>query len=156
MIGLVFEVPGATRTQYADVMALLGGMEHEVPGRLCHFAGPTDDGWLVVGIWTPKERFEEFLAEELIPAARKVGFFASLPRNFAIDHVAVSDRMNIAVGNPTTEHSRFGNAEPAGRKGCNRPTPAGAPGGRSSRGQRPSWSPYLSSPSLTWPVDRPY
>src|SRR5918999_4121877 len=77
MIGVVIDVPGAG-AQHAGVMQLVGGTNREVLGRLCHWAGPTDGGWLVVDIWASEEQCEAFLAEELFPAARRCGFWTLL------------------------------------------------------------------------------
>ncbi|HLF39925.1 MAG TPA: hypothetical protein VI854_00485 [Acidimicrobiia bacterium] len=75
----IFEVPGAGAEEYDEVMAELGD---EAPGRLYHAAGPAEEGWMVVDVWESNEAFEAFLAERLLPVARKVGFFASLPQSF--------------------------------------------------------------------------
>ncbi|MGH8992483.1 MAG: hypothetical protein ACRDZ7_13335 [Acidimicrobiia bacterium] len=76
----IFEVPGAGREQYDAVMARLG--PDNPAGRIYHVAGPTEDGWMVVDVWESNEAFEQFLAEDLIPAARASDFFASLPLTF--------------------------------------------------------------------------
>lgn len=75
----IFEVPGAGQEQYDAVMARLGASP---AGRIYHVAGPIEDGWMVVDVWESTEAFEKFLAEDLIPAARATGFFASLPVTF--------------------------------------------------------------------------
>jgi hypothetical protein len=83
---IVFEVPGATAAQYDEVMKRLderGG----ATSRLYHVAGASDDGWMVVDVWETKEAFEAFLSEHLIPVARQVGFFASLPRSFSVHNI---------------------------------------------------------------------
>jgi hypothetical protein len=76
----IFEVPGASQKEYDEVMDRLGP---SAPGRLYHVAGPTEEGWMVVDVWETQEAFEEFLAERLLPIARQVGFFASLPQSFS-------------------------------------------------------------------------
>jgi hypothetical protein len=80
-VTFIFEVPGATHKEYDEVMEKLGPSP---PGRLFHVAGPTEEGWMVVDVWETQEAFEEFLAERLLPIARQVGFFASLPQSFSV------------------------------------------------------------------------
>jgi hypothetical protein len=85
-VAYVFEVPEAGREEYDAVMEKLadrGG----APGRLYHIAGPYEEGWMVVDVWETQEAFEQFLTENLIPVARQVGFFASLPRTFTVYNV---------------------------------------------------------------------
>ena len=77
----IFDVPGAGQEEYDAVMEKLGP---SAPGRLYHVAGPVEEGWKVVDVWETQEAFEEFLAERLLPIARQVGFFASLPESFPV------------------------------------------------------------------------
>jgi hypothetical protein len=83
-VAFIFEVPGAGQEQYDAVMEKLGP---SVPGRLYHAAGPYEEGWMVIDIWESQEAFEAFLAEKLLPVARRVGFFASLPQSFTVYNV---------------------------------------------------------------------
>ena len=83
-IGVIFEVPGANAGQYEEVMAELDRRTGEPPGRLCHVAGPSDGAWVVVDVWESRDAFEAFLTEHLVPVARHVGFFASLPMSFRV------------------------------------------------------------------------
>lgn len=83
-VTFIFEVPGAGHEQYDAVMERLGDSP---PGRIYHVAGPSEDGWMVVDVWESTEDFEKFLAEELIPAARATGFFASLPQTFPVYNI---------------------------------------------------------------------
>ena len=82
----IFEVPGAGAEEYDAVMAALG---KGATGRLYHAAGPTEEGWMVVDVWESNEAFEAFLAEKLLPVARRVGFFASLPQSFTVHNIIV-------------------------------------------------------------------
>lgn len=86
-IAYVFEVPGAGVEEYEAVMEGLGNRGRSVPGRLYHAAGPTEEGWMVIDVWESEEAFEAFLAEKLLPVARRVGFFASLPQSFTVHNV---------------------------------------------------------------------
>jgi hypothetical protein len=83
-VAFIFEVPGAGQNEYDEVMEKLG---RSVPGRLYHAAGPYEEGWMVIDIWESQEAFEAFLAEKLLPVARQVGFFASLPQSFTVYNV---------------------------------------------------------------------
>ncbi len=83
-IGVIFEVPDASAEEYDAVMAQLAHRNADPPERLCHVAGPSQDGWVVVDIWESREAFEAFLTEHLLPVARNVGFFASLPTSFRV------------------------------------------------------------------------
>ena len=83
-ITVIFRVPDAGQEQYDAVMKGLGD---EAPGRIYHVAGPAKDGWMVVDVWESTEHFEQFLAEKLIPVARRVGFFASLPESFEVYNI---------------------------------------------------------------------
>jgi len=83
-VAFIFEVPGAGREEYDQVMEKLGP---SVPGRIFHAAGPYEEGWMVIDVWETQEAFEGFLAERLIPVARQVGFFASLPTSFPVYNI---------------------------------------------------------------------
>jgi hypothetical protein len=83
-VAFIFEVPGAGREEYDQVMEKLG---QTVPGRIFHAAGPYEEGWMVIDVWETQEAFEGFLAERLIPVARQVGFFASLPTSFPVYNI---------------------------------------------------------------------
>ncbi len=83
-VTFIFEVPGAGQEQYDAVMERL---DNNPPGRIYHVAGPSEDGWMVVDVWETSDDFEKFLAEELIPAARATGFFASLPQTFPVYNI---------------------------------------------------------------------
>ncbi|MGH9039507.1 MAG: hypothetical protein ACRDZ3_04680 [Acidimicrobiia bacterium] len=84
-VTFIFEVPGAGAEQYDAVMERLG--PDSPPGRIYHVAGPVEDGWMVVDVWETAEDFERFLAEDLLPAARATGFFASLPLTFPVHRI---------------------------------------------------------------------
>ncbi len=53
--------PGATQEQYDAIIAKVHNSDGSLPvGQLHHFAGPTDDGFLVVAVWESKELNDEF------------------------------------------------------------------------------------------------
>jgi hypothetical protein len=83
----IFEIAGAGQEQYEAVMQALG----QDAGRLFHCAGPTEDGWIVVDVWESQEAADAFLTERLLPAVRKLGFFASIQQSFPV-HTIVAER----------------------------------------------------------------
>jgi hypothetical protein len=84
-VTIIFEVPGAGHEEYDAVMERLG--PENPAGRIYHVCGPSEEGWMVVDVWESTEHFEKFLAEDLLPAARATGFFASLPQTFPVYNI---------------------------------------------------------------------
>jgi hypothetical protein len=84
-VTIIFQVPGAGHEEYDAVMERLG--PENPPGRIYHVCGPSEEGWMVVDVWESVEHFEKFLAEDLLPAARATGFFASLPQTFPVYNI---------------------------------------------------------------------
>ncbi len=53
--------PGTTQEQYDAIIAKVHNSDGSLPvGQLHHFAGPTNDGFLVVAVWESKELNDEF------------------------------------------------------------------------------------------------
>ena len=70
-IAILFDIPGATRSQYdAVIRKLQDAGEGAPPGRLYHVAGATQDGWRIVDVWDSQEHFERF-GQTLMPILRK-------------------------------------------------------------------------------------
>jgi hypothetical protein len=70
--GIIHRFAGGTREQYENVLKAVhpdGGLP---AGQLFHFAGPTADGWIVVGIHDSKETWEAFRDGVLNPALPNV------------------------------------------------------------------------------------
>jgi hypothetical protein len=68
-VGMLMQAPGMTAEIYDSVMEHLDWDEQELPqGFVSHFAGPTEDGWLVFDVWESKEDFERFLQDRLMTA----------------------------------------------------------------------------------------
>jgi hypothetical protein len=42
-------------------------------GIICHAAGPTADGWCVVGVWSSQAQFDRFLSKRLKPVFDRAG-----------------------------------------------------------------------------------
>ncbi len=59
--------PGTTQEQYDAIVAKVHNPDGSLPeGQLHHFAGPTDDGFLVVALWESKTLNDQF-QERLFP-----------------------------------------------------------------------------------------
>ncbi len=79
-IGVLFEFPGATQSQYEDVAKKMtkGGSLRKLAnwpakGLLMHLAGPTQTGWRVVDVWESEADLMKFAAV-LMPLAKAAGF----------------------------------------------------------------------------------
>jgi len=79
-IGVLFEFPGVTQTQYDDVLKRLTGgrmlkalSDWPVKGVLAHVAGPTPNGWRVVDVWESEADLQKF-ATVLMPVLQAAGF----------------------------------------------------------------------------------
>ena len=73
-IAILFDIPGATRHQYDEVMQKLEAAGQKAPeGRLYHVSGPTQDGWRFVDVWHSQEQFERF-GQTLMPLIQEVGY----------------------------------------------------------------------------------
>ena len=65
-VGMLMRIPGGTSELYDSVMENLDWDNTERPqGFISHYAGPTDDGWLVFDVWESQADFERFVAERL-------------------------------------------------------------------------------------------
>ena len=88
-IGIVHELPGATKEDYERIAQELVGRQLEslsdwpVEGVLCHIAGPYDGGWRVVDVWESEEAFHSF-GERLVPALQAAGVDAPAPQPFPV------------------------------------------------------------------------
>ena len=82
-IAVIQDFDGATLDEYDTVIAGMGitpGGEHSNPSCLFHWVAQTDTGIRVVDVWESRERFEQFITEEVIPLSREAGF-PNPPRN---------------------------------------------------------------------------
>jgi hypothetical protein len=59
MICRVYDVPGATREQYDEVISKLGTPEE----AHVHIAGPTENGWNVIEVWDSEEQIDRYMTE---------------------------------------------------------------------------------------------
>jgi hypothetical protein len=87
-IGVLFEFPGNTQSQYDDAAKKLtggGGLKKladwPAKGLLMHLAGPTQTGWRVVDVWESKADLMAFAAI-LMPIIKAAGFPDVQPQIF--------------------------------------------------------------------------
>ena len=87
-IGVLFEFPGATQSQYDDVLKKMTGggtlrklADWPVKGVLMHLAGPTQTGWRVVDVWESEAELMKF-AGVLMPVLKAAGFPDAPPQIF--------------------------------------------------------------------------
>ena len=59
MICRIYDVPGATRRQYDEVISKLGVPEE----AHVHIAGPTKNGWKVVEVWDSEEQADRYMTQ---------------------------------------------------------------------------------------------
>lgn len=72
-IGVITELPGGTKEHYEALSAKLAPNDSLPKGASLHIAGPTSDGWRVIGVWESAEVFERFLEKSLKPGVDEVG-----------------------------------------------------------------------------------
>jgi hypothetical protein len=71
--GLTHRFKGGTKEQYDASIAVVhppGGLPE---GQTHHFAGPTEDGWIVVAIWDSEDSWVRFRDDILMPGFEKLG-----------------------------------------------------------------------------------
>jgi hypothetical protein len=86
-VAVIQDFDGATLEQYDRAIAKMGlvpGGKHSHPGCLFHWVAKTDDGFRVVDVWTSREEFEAFLADQVVPDSLEAEF-PSPPRNTFYD-----------------------------------------------------------------------
>ena len=76
---MVHDAPGGTQEQYDEVVGRLTddrGLhslgDRPVDGILFHAAGPTDNGFRVIGVWESEEAFQRF-GEVIVPLLQEAG-----------------------------------------------------------------------------------
>ena len=80
MFLVVFEIPGATQTQYDKIWEILGQKNLLAPkGRTHHFGAPAPGGWHVTDVWTDMADFEAF-GKVLVPAMIEAGLTPPNPQ----------------------------------------------------------------------------
>lgn len=71
--GIVHHFKGGTQEQYEATIAAVHPQDGLPEGQRYHFAGPTSDGWMVVGIHDSAGSWERFRDETLLPGLQEVG-----------------------------------------------------------------------------------
>ena len=73
--GIVHHFPGGTKEQYEAVKNKVHPNNgKDLPkGHTHHYAGPTDDGWVVLAIWDSKDSYDDFMQNSLGPALGELG-----------------------------------------------------------------------------------
>jgi heme-degrading monooxygenase HmoA len=82
-IAILSHTPGGTKEQYEQVLRETGMSGSTLaPGNLVRFAGPSEDGWLVVTVWESQEAFDKQWNEKILAARQKAGLGA--PKNTVV------------------------------------------------------------------------
>ncbi|MGI8876678.1 MAG: hypothetical protein ACR2KP_20610 [Egibacteraceae bacterium] len=71
--GRIVFYAGGTEAQYRAVIDEIGPAFSDVPERILHAAGGSDDGWLMITAWTSKAAFQRWAQEHIGPAHQRAG-----------------------------------------------------------------------------------
>ena len=88
--GVVHHFKGGTQAQFDAVASIADPPDGSlVSGELFEASGPSEDGWIVVGIFESKERWDSFFNETLLPAIGEAGDkgFAGPPEEWGFEVV---------------------------------------------------------------------
>jgi hypothetical protein len=89
--------------QYERITAAI--VEPAPSGLILHLAGPTDEGFRIIGVWDNEEAWQRFQAERLAPAIAALGGPARPAprfRDLQPAHVVVGQTGAIDTGGSTT------------------------------------------------------
>lgn len=79
---IISENKGQTAQGYDGMVADMGAIIREAPGRLLHASHATEDGWRVIEVWESKELatqwFAKFVAPRLPPGIKPRRTFQEL------------------------------------------------------------------------------
>jgi len=87
---VIVEDVAASWEQYRPFAEALDGATPD--GLLLHAAGPTDEGFRIVGVWESEEAWERFRADRLAPDAEAVAHVPPTFRAMRPAHLVVPDR----------------------------------------------------------------
>ena len=87
---VIVEDVAASWEQYRPFAEALDGATPE--GLLLHAAGPTDEGFRIVGVWESEEAWERFRADRLAPDAEAVAHVPPTFRALRPAHLVFPDR----------------------------------------------------------------
>ena len=88
--GVIHHFKGGTQAQFDVVAAVVDPPDGSLlPGELFEASGPSEDGWVVMGVFDSKERWDTFFNEKLLPALGELGEkgFAGPPEEWAFEVV---------------------------------------------------------------------
>jgi hypothetical protein len=72
-VGLVFNAPGVTESQYRQVLNQVSPDNQPAPGLLYHAAGASADGFCVIEVWESQAVVDRFFKEKLGAALQAAG-----------------------------------------------------------------------------------
>ena len=67
---IINDFEGGTREQYDATTAVVHPPDGLPAGQTHHYAGPSENGWVVVAVWESREIWERFRDETLLPAVQ--------------------------------------------------------------------------------------
>ena len=71
--GIVHHFPGGTKEQYEAVKDKVHPKDGLPKGHTDHYAGTTDQGFMVMAIWDSKDSYDDFMQNTLGPALAELG-----------------------------------------------------------------------------------
>jgi hypothetical protein len=79
---MFLDLPGVTTEQYDRLNEAMGTTrpEDEPEGLIHHVCASTGEGLLICDVWRSQEELDDFLANQLGPAAGKLGLPPATPR----------------------------------------------------------------------------
>ena len=86
-IGLIFENPTVTETQYDQVMKEVFPGNKMPDGMLYHVAGSSPTGWRVIEVWNSQASADLFLKEKLGDALQRANITVQ-PQSFEVHNIA--------------------------------------------------------------------
>ena len=74
-VTMFIELPGATTEQYDQLNEAMGvhGPEDEPDGLISHMCAVVDAGLMICDVWRSQEDLDDFLQNQLGPAAQQLG-----------------------------------------------------------------------------------
>jgi heme-degrading monooxygenase HmoA len=71
---IVHRFDGGTKEQYEKALATVHPADGSLPeGQTHHFAGATDDGWIIVAVFDSEASWERFRDQSLLPGMAQMG-----------------------------------------------------------------------------------
>jgi hypothetical protein len=83
-IGLIFEVPNTTQSQYDQVREAVMPNGQPPAGMLYHVAGPGQGTWIVVEVWESEAAARRFADEQLGQQLQQAGIPNAQPKFFQV------------------------------------------------------------------------